>query len=70
MSTFQNPLSVKKNHNNDNITIDYLTKCFLSFLLKFFLFWSSKKCILSKGFGVLLHKANGFKKLRTISQEW
>ena len=54
MSTFQNPLSVKKNHNNDNITIDYLTKCFLSSLLIFFLFWSSKKCILSIGFGVLL----------------
>ena len=54
MSTFQNPLSVKKIHNNDNITIDYLTKRFLSSLLKKFLFWSSKECILSIGFGVLL----------------
>ena len=70
MSTFQNPLSVKKNYNNDNITIDYLTKCFLSSLLIFFLFWSSKKCILSIGFGVLLHKSSGFKILRTIAQEW
>ena len=54
MSIFHNPLSVKKNHNIDNITIGYLTKCFLYSLLKFFLFWSSKKCILSIGFGVLL----------------